>query len=303
MSERWRRELTKLRQAPELPEDLWVRVRTGPRMKGARIPRRTRAVTIAVALAVTVPVLALAWIALRPLRGAQVAPGGLGVVDVPPLGQVAPANLTDGRPVFVVHHADGTVEVIDGYSTHIPWGLAKLVAWCSTSRTFDDVFHGARWSESGTYISGPAPTGLATYRSTFQPDGRLLVGSRIPPASRPSPGGEVQSDGPFCMTSANLEYPTMPTNVSDSPADVVASAPDGWVAVRGSLIRGSSTGAELCTLLARGYTVCAHGAPVEGIDVEGLFGQHPNLVISGTFIARVQDGSLVDLSRVPEPEP
>ncbi len=302
MSERWQRELTKLRQAPELPVDLWDRARTGPRMKEARIPRRTRAATIAVALAVTIPVLALAWIALRPLRGVEIAPGGLGVVDVPPMGQVASANLADGRPVYVVHHADGTVEVIDGYSTHVPWGLAKLVAWCSTSRTFDDVFHGARWSESGTYISGPAPTGLATYETTIQPDGRVLVGSRIPPASRPSPGDEVQADGPFCETSAKLEYPTLPTKVSDSPADVVASAPAGWVAVRGSLIRGSSTGAELCTTLAPGNAECAHGAPAQGIDVRGLFGQDPGLVISGTFITRVRDGSLVDLTRVPEPE-
>jgi hypothetical protein len=302
MSERWQRELTKLRQAPELPEDLWDRARTGPRMQEARNPRRTRAVTIAVALALTIPVLALAWIAMRPLRGAQVTPGGLGVVDVPPLGQVAPANLADGRPVFVVHRDDGTVEVIDGYSTHVPWGLAKLVAWCSTSRTFDDVFHGARWSESGTYISGPAPTGLATYESTIHPDGRVLVGSRIPPAPRPS-SGEVHADGPLCMTSANLEYATLPTKVSDSPAHVVASAPVGWVAVRGQLIRGSSTGAELCTLLARGSAACAEGARVEGIDVRGLFDQDPRSVISGTFIARVQDGSLVDLTRVPEPDP
>jgi hypothetical protein len=301
MSERWRRELTKLRQAPELPDNLWGRVRTGPRMQGARISRPTRAMTIAVALAVAIPALALAWIAMQPF-GEDGARAGLGVLDVPPLGQVAPANLADGRPVFVVHQDDGTVEVIDGYSTHVPWGLAKLVAWCSTSRTFDDVFHGARWSESGTYISGPAPTGLATYQSTIQPDGRLLVGSRIPPASRPSPGGEVQSDGPFCMTSANLEYPTMPTNVSDSPADVVASAPDGWVAVRGSLNRGSSTGAELCTFLARGNAECAHGAPVEGIDVHGLFDRDPGAVVSGTFITRVENGSLVDLTRVPEPE-
>ena len=301
MSERWRRELTKLRQAPELPEDLWGRVRTGPRMPGARISGRTRAMTIALALAIAIPVLALAWISMRSLHGPQVARSGIGIVDVPPLGQVAPANLADGRPVFVAHHADGTVEVIDGFSTHVPWGLAKLIAWCSTSRTFDDVFHGARWNERGTYISGPAPTGLATYHSTIQPDGRLLVGSRIPPASRPSRGDEVQSEGPFCMTSANLEYPTMPTNVSDAPADVVAGAPPGWIAVRGSLIQGGSKGAKLCTLLTHANTECDHAAPVEGIDVQGLFGQDPSFVISGTFIARVQDGSLIDLSRVPEP--
>ncbi len=300
MSERWQRELTKLRQAPELPEDLWGRVRTGPRLQEGRIPRRTRAVTIAVALAVALPVLALAWIAMQPFRedGAR---EGLGVVDVPPLGQVASANLADGRPVFVVHQNDGAVEVIDGYSTHVPWGLAKLVAWCSTSRTFDDVFHGAKWSESGTYLLGPAPTGLATYKTMTQPDGRVLVSSLIPPAPRPSPGDQVQAHGPFCETSANLDYPTLPTEVSDSPAEVVASAAGGWIAVRGSLIRGSATGAELCSLRAPGNTECAEGAPVEGIDVRGLFDRDPGTVISGTFIARVQGGSLVDLTRVPEP--
>src|SRR5439155_20935059 len=103
MSERWQRELTKLRQAPELPEDLWGRVREGPWMVEARIPQRTRGITIAVALAIAmIPVLALAWIALRPPRSGQDMTGGLGVVDVPPVGDVAPANLMDGRPVFVV---------------------------------------------------------------------------------------------------------------------------------------------------------------------------------------------------------
>ena len=32
MSERWQRELTKLRQAPELPDDFWGRVSSGPKM-------------------------------------------------------------------------------------------------------------------------------------------------------------------------------------------------------------------------------------------------------------------------------
>jgi hypothetical protein len=254
--------------------------------------------TIAVALAVAIPVLVVTWNALRPLDGAQ---GGLGLVDVPPVGQVSAANLADGHPVFVVHQIDGTVEVIDAFSTHDPYGLSKLVAWCPSSRTFDDVFHGSRWDESGTYMLGPAPSGLATYQSTIQPDGRVLVGSQVPSAPRPSPGNRVNTVGAFCRTSDELTYPSIPGNVSDSPADVVASAPEGWVAVRGSLIRGGPTGAELCSRLARGSRECAQGAPVEGIDVRGLFKHDPGLVISETFISRVRSGSLVELTRVPEP--
>ena len=300
MSERWQRELTKLRQAPELPEDLWGRVSSGPKMHEGGISRRKRAMTIAVALAVAIAGLSVAWIALRPLHEAPVIAGGLGVLDVPPLGQVAPANLADGRPVFVVHQVDGTAEVIDGYSTHVPYGIAKLVAWCSTSRTFDDVFHGSKWNDGGTYLMGPAPTGLATYQSTMQPDGRLWVGARIPPSPRPSPRAKVES-GRFCTTEANLVYPTILGSVSDDPAGVVASAPDGWVAVRGSLIHGGSTGAELCSRLAESNHVCTRGAPVEGLDVHGLFGQHPRSLISQTFVVRVRDGSVVDLTLVPQP--
>jgi hypothetical protein len=267
-------------------------------MQGEGISSRKRAMTIAVALAVAIAGLSVAWIALRPLHQPPVTPGGLGVVNVPPLGQVAPANLADGRPVFVVHHSDGTVAVIDAFSTHVPAGITKLVAWCSTSLTFDDVFHGSKWNEGGTYLMGPAPSGLATYRSTIQPDGRLWVGPRISPAPRPSPHAKVPN-GNFCATSTNLEFPTIPGDVSDAPADVVASAPDGWVAVRGSLTHGGSTGAELCATLVRNLG-CPQGAPVEGIDV-GLYGQYPHLVIAGTFIARVQDGSFIDITRVPEP--
>jgi len=302
MDERVRRELTRLRQAPEPPVDLWDRVREGPRMQRPAAPRGRRAFTIALALAVTIPAISLAWIATRPLRDHAMSTE-LGIVDVPGPGQVAAANLADGRPVFVVHRDDGTVEVIDGFSTHVPWGVAKLVVWCPTSRTFDDVFHGARWTESGAYISGPAPTGLATYGSTILQDGRLQVGPRITPASRPSPGHEQQADIPLCATTADLVYPTLPTAASGSPADVAASAPSGWVAVRGSLLEGGASGAELCALGARGISTCVDGAPVAGIDVHGLFGQGSEVVISGTFITRVEDGALVDLTRVPEPQP
>lgn len=36
-------------------------------------------------------------------------------------------------------------------------------------------------------------------------------------------------------------------------------------------------------------------------DVSGLFGENLEFVVSGPFIARVENGSLVDLTRVLEP--
>ncbi len=298
MTERWRRELTKLRGAPGLPEDLWRRVRTGPRMEGAAIRARTRAATIAVAFAVSIAALAVAWIVVRPLHREQIVSAGSDVLDVPAIDEVAPANLADGRPVFVVHHNEGTVSVVDGFSTHVPWGLAKVVAWCSTSRTFDDVFHGAKWNEDGDYLVGPAPTGLTTYETTILGDGQVKVGSQIPPSPRGS-GGRLEQR-PWCQTSANMVYPTLPTEVFDSPSAVVDAAPDGWVAVKGELVATDAGGVELCSVFTTGPG-CLDGASVEGFDVSGLFGENPEFIISGPFIARVEDGSLVDLTRVPEP--
>src|SRR4051794_24285603 len=104
MSERWQKELTKLREAPELPDDLWDRVLTGARIQEWGVSARTRASATALAIVLTSPALALAWTATHQTH---LKPGGLAVVGVPPLGTVAPANLADGRPVFIVHRDDG----------------------------------------------------------------------------------------------------------------------------------------------------------------------------------------------------
>jgi RNA polymerase sigma-70 factor (ECF subfamily) len=290
--ERWQRELTKLRDVPPPPGDLWSRVEQGPRISaaGEGIPRR--ALTIAIASLVAIAAVALLWIALRPLRDDKPVPGALGVLEAPPVGEVAPGNLEDGRPVFVVHREDGIVEVIDAFSTHDPGGLGKLIAWCPSSRGFEDPFHGSKWDENGSYLLGPAPTGLATYEATVRNDGRVVVGSTIPPAGRDSVPTEHIA-GPYCAHYTARVYPTLPTAVYPSPSAGVAAAPAGWVTVQGNLLLGSTGGAELCD----GPT-CADSAPVGGLDTQEIWGEHPWYVIRGTFIARVQDGTLVDITRV-----
>ncbi len=298
MNERWKRELVKLRGAPELPEDLWARVAEGPRMDVAGPAPWRRAATIVVAFAVVIPVLVFAWIGLRSLHGGRVVPRGSDVLDVPAIGQVAPANLADGRPVFVVHHPDGTVSVIDGFSTHVPFGLAKLISWCPTSRTFDDLFHGSRWDDSGYYELGPAPTGLVRYETTILADGRVRVGPAIAPAPRGA-GGAFKPAGPFCQGTSGIVYPTLPTQVFHSPSAVVDAAPSGWVAVKGILLEVGGR-AQLCSPVSQG-SECQDAEVVDGLDVSGLFGPNRDARFPGTFITHVVDGSLVDLTMVPAP--
>jgi hypothetical protein len=249
---------------------------------------------------VVIPVLVFAWIGLRSLHGGRIVSAGSEVLDVPAIGQVAPANLADGRPVFVVHHPDGAVSVIDGFSTHVPFGLAKVIGWCPTSRTFYDPFHGSQWTETGSYVAGPAPTGLVTYGATMLPDGRVNVGPAITPAPRGT-GGAFEPAGPFCVPPGDdTVYPTLPTRVFGSPSAVVETSPPGWVAIRGALVDVEGR-AELCSPFTKGPG-CPVGAVVDGLDVPGLFGgNRARPFRTSTYIARVVDGSLVDLARWPEP--
>ena len=95
-------------------------------------------------------------------------------------------------------------------------------------------------------------------------------------------------------------YPKLPTQVFDSPAAVVAASPSGWVAVKGTLVK-AGVGAKLCSAVMQGAVGCPAQAAVAGLDLSGLFGGDPHARFSGTYLARVVDGSLVDLTSVPVP--
>jgi hypothetical protein len=153
------------------------------------------------------------------------------------------------------------------------------------------------WNEDGDYLSGPAPNGLASYETTIFTDGQVKVGPEIPPAPRGS--GRFELQGPWCQTSASIVYPTLPTGCSTRRRRWSTPRPMGWVAVKGELVATDAGGVELCSVVTTG-PACLDGAPVEGIDVSSLFGENPEFVVSGPFIARVENGSLVYLTRVPE---
>jgi len=122
--------------------------------------------------------------------------GLLAVLDVPSLGDTESAFLRDGHPVFVVHDLDGTVMVIEAVSTHLP---DDRMAWCPSSRTIDDVPHGARWDAQGRYVSGPGPRDLGRYEIEViegQEELEVVAYLESPPRSQ-SPDGRA---GPLCVT-------------------------------------------------------------------------------------------------------
>jgi hypothetical protein len=75
-------------------------------------PRLRWAVAVGVFMVATV----LLVVVFAPWRSG-VPISGFDVFKVPRVGGVVAANLPDGRPVFVVHHEDGTVSVVDAFST------------------------------------------------------------------------------------------------------------------------------------------------------------------------------------------
>ena len=293
MDDRYRRELTKLHSG-ELPADLWGRVQEGPRMAPLGTPRRSRVTAGVVAFAVFALAAFFVWKAFPSTDASQ--PGGSTVVTVPARGETSAVFLDDGRPVFVVHHQDGTVSVVDAFSTHRAWGVEELNVWCPSTREFVEGAHEAHFDEYGTLTpdSGPAGKGgVATF--TFAIGTTDAVGDpsqfRVEDIQEPTTPGRDSGVGrpPFCpegdggqgdadlveVTGAYTGESGMVVahglegmQVWDSPAEAVAAAPTGWVAIRSTLHVDSDGFVQLCARVVDG--TCEGGVPVRGVDGIGL---------------------------------
>jgi hypothetical protein len=271
MAERWQRELTKLRGGAP-PAELWDRVAEGPRMDPLSEPRRSRLAAAAVAVVVFALAAVFAFRALDPVRTDRTL-GGSNVVTVPPRGDTEPAFLSDGHPIFVVHHEDGTVTVVDAFSTHRAFGFEEIVVWCPTTRHLVEWAHEAHWDEYGRWHSaGPAPSGLPTYAfdvAARDPNGDPAT-IRIGEPREPDPGRSAAvtdpSRPPFCPPDGSYVTHTLdPSDIYDSPEAAVAAAPAGWVAIRGTLhVDDADAFTQLCAEVADG--ACVDGVPVRGLD-------------------------------------
>jgi hypothetical protein len=264
----------------------------------------------------------LALILLWPLVAGPdaVAPlGGAETVDVPPRGRVAPVFAPDGRPVFVLHDAGGEVRVIDAISSHHPWGFDDLVGWCAPTEEFVEWAHGVHFDAEGNRLVGPAPYGLAPF--AYDVVSRDAAGDpatiTIDEAMTPPPGGRSEEgDYAYCPDGHGGTVPLVAhafgsRSIYETPADAVSAEPEGYVAVRGTLlVRSVGTGAgddepwaQLCAEIVDGQ--CVDGAIVINIDAPGLL---VNVLepAPGTayeekqvYLTRVRDGVLLGLGIVP----
>jgi hypothetical protein len=271
MTERWQRELIKLRSA-QLPEGLWERASEGPRMDPLSAPAPSRLAAGLIAVLVFLLAAVFAFRAFGPLSSDRTL-SGPDRLTVPPRGVTAPAFLPDGHPVFVVHHEDGTVTVVDGLSTHHPFGFEELVVWCPTTRQLVEWAHEAHWDELGRWeAGGPAPSGLPTYRFDVVDRGAngdpatIEVGAPTAPDPGHSAPVTEPTRPPFCPPDdAYVAHRLDPSTIYASPADAVAASPTGWVAVRGTLHVDDADGfIQLCARVSDGAWF--EGVPVRGLD-------------------------------------
>jgi hypothetical protein len=105
-------------------------------------------------------------------------------VPTPGRGRAVATFLADGRPVFVVTDRAGRTSVVDAISTHRPYGVGYLVGWCRSAGTFDDPFHGSRFTADGRYLMGPASTDLPTYPFESVSGDVVIVGPATTPTRR-----------------------------------------------------------------------------------------------------------------------
>lgn len=220
---------------------------------------------------------------------------------LPRRGETRPGQLPNGRPIFVVRHKDESVDVIDAFSTHRPWGIRYLVAWCPSSRTFVDPFHGSLFNEYGQYLAGPAATGLPSYRlQASSGAGHLEAGTlETPPARGKHPHPKLQ--GPHCVQRINSAgdaslVELVPATVSDvrlwdSPQAALATSTDDWVRVKGTLLVPRAGGPRLCQSSDGDSCVAVLG-------VNPPFARDRQHAPSGVWLARMTDGALVDLTFV-----
>jgi hypothetical protein len=282
----------------------------GPPPSSSGPPRRAGIVAAAcerpAVLAIAAVAVVLLGVVIMNVLGGS---GGLGVAPiagsqelrVPPLGDAAAAFLADGRPVFVVHHEDDTVSVVDAFSTHTPFGVGTLVAWCDASRTFDDLRHGSTFDEWGRYLLGPAPTGLVTFEATElgTTPATVHVGARQLPEPRTDVGAPL-SGSPCTSTTDTLSHRIGQAQITGPPSVALEGRPARWIAVAGVLGVTSDGGARLCPASdGAAQPSCDLGAPVSGVDGAGLL-HGASIYVSdvSTWLVRTNGTTLSDLTLV-----
>jgi hypothetical protein len=229
----------------------------------------------------------IAWF----IRGEPAEP--LGLLDLPPPGEIHPDYLADGTPVWVARHEDGRVDVLSGFDTHKPSNLGKILWWCARSDALENPEHGSTYDEYGFKIGGPAPTGLPSYTTTVE-GARVVVRElqAAPPPDAPHTGpDEVDRDRCFEPEHERLWHTFDGWSAWDSPTAAVQASPDGWILLDGHL---SLRDGAIVLCAKDGCADSALAANVDATNAEREFGP----LFGERFIAQVRDGALVGVTRV-----
>lgn len=227
-------------------------------------------------------------------------------LEVPPPGEVRSEELRDGTAVWIVHHSDGTVSVLDAVSSHRPFGVGQLVGWCATASGFQDPQHGSVFDDRGRYQAGPAGVGLSRFTVSSLRDGGITVTG--PPTEPRSDRGAARSNatGTDCVgasPSAGTDYSPGTLRLHDLAAAEGAELNEARQAKPGSMV----VVRDAAILLTAGQTtvVCpsdlhrqsipprCDGLPAPGVELTGI---QESLMLTGTFLARVTEDGLVDIA-------
>jgi hypothetical protein len=233
-----------------------------------------------------------------------VSPSSSTMMAIPPIGKVRDAQLSDGSPVWIVRHNDGTVSTVSAVSTHAPYGLRQLVGWCASGRNFEDGMYGSTYDERGTRIGGPAPRSLPIADTHRKARDRVRVGSlhAAPEVNSNAIGAGIKTCYANTATGFDAGTTRLPDYFKSNPTTIEAIAREarqgsstGVGYLRGAaLVVAPDNSTRLCAATSKTIPVCTEGPLVDGIDGAGLRTQYPGayLVIDGDMLLRPERGSI-----------
>jgi hypothetical protein len=222
------------------------------------------------------------------------------MLDAPPVGEARGATLADGWPVWVVRHADGTLDVFSAVVGRARSGATlfdgdrALVRWLPGERRF--VAGDVAYDELGRPISYVDPYEIEQPDDTrdldtfdYWPDGhRIAIGAIVPGAARARDPEWLPWDHP-----PHVARDAMPLPGEREVAPLVAisdaaAAPIGsYALVRGALVQSTDAAPRVC-----GCGGCAPSSPL-ALDVRAItVSAHTDHAEPATILVRREPSGL-----------
>lgn len=225
------------------------------------------------------------------------------VVKLPPSGETTMARLSDGTPVWLVHHPDDstTVLAIDVLATEARLrpeavsGLREQVLWLAGSRRFvpaSQTLAAGAYDEYGRASEPWMVQDLDHYRHEDAGNGTVAVGERVSGASHETTARLPMSDPRFPQYHLNAVRPFQPLRDSDSgiSIDEALAQPDGSVVLVDMDLVVTGPDSTLVCIADRDDGSCV-GTSAVPRDVQMRLPPGGREVWRGPLLARVTDGS------------